>query len=302
MKKLLAMAMILGTVNQMFAQQTPPANQSQQTQPAQTAQQPNYEDFVPVSGEPNPYEKKAIHERPVIAYPYLQEADVKYHKKVHRIIDSRQKMNYVLNWPKNPFSNYIYNYAVDGTLKAYRSDSLYSWFTLEDVKKLGSKEYDIEVPNPDGDPDDPFDVIPKTIYEPFEPYKIKKYRLYEDWFFDHKHSVFKPRIIAIAPIYMLEFGGQELGEYPMYWIKMDDFRPLLKNLELFNPGNDAARLSYDHFFQYRMFDSYIVKESNLYDEDINIMPQFKEDNMASLLEGERIKNDLFIWEHDLWEY
>lgn len=265
---------------------------------------PNFEEFVPeaISGEQNPYEKKAIKERPVIQYPYLQEADVKYHRKIHRIIDTRQKMNRILVWPKNPLNKWIYQFAIDGNVKAYKNDSLYSWSHPEEVKKFGSNTYTIDVPNPEGDPDDPFDVIPEEITEPFEDYKIEKYMLLEDWFFDHKHSVFKPRILAIAPMYVLEFGGVEVGEYPMFWLKMDDLRPLLKNLELFNVENDAARVSYDHFFQYRMFDSYIIKESNMYDLDIKEMDEFKDNNMASLLESERIKNDLFIWEHDIWEY
>jgi hypothetical protein len=89
---------------------------------------------------------------------------------------------------------------------------------------------------------------------------------------------------------------------PVYWLKMDDLRPYLVNLELFNTQNDAARISYDHFFEYRLFDSYVVKRSNMYDYFIRDMEQFKDDNMASLLEGESIKNDLFMFEHDLWEY
>lgn len=265
-------------------------------------QQLSYEDFVPISGEHQDYDKKAINERPVIEYPFLQEADVKFQKRVHRVIDTRQRMNNLLNWPKNPLHQYIHGFAIDGLVKPYVNDSLYSWMSAEDAKKVGSNTYSIEVPNPDGDPDDPFDVIIEEVTDPFESYKITKYMLLEDWFFDHKHSVMKPRILAIAPLYMLQFGGQDIGEVPMFWIKMEELRPLLVNLELFNTQNDATRMSYDHFFQYRMFDSYIVKESNMYDLFINEFEQFRDDKMAALLESERIKNDLFIFEHDLWEY
>jgi gliding motility associated protien GldN len=267
-----------------------------------SAQEVNYEDFVPVSGEPDIYEKKAIHQRPVIAYPYLQEADVKYSKRIHRVIDTRQRMNKILTWPKNPFSQWIHGYAVDNLVKAYTSDSLYSWYHPEEVKTIGSEVFYTEIPNPYGDPNDPFDVVIDTVDQVFEHYMITKYMLLEDWFFDHKHSVFKPRIIAIAPLFMLKFGGQEIGEYPMFWIKMEELRPLIKNLELFNSENDAARLSYDHFFQYRLFDSYIVKKSNMYDRFINAMDEYKDDPLEAFLQSEEIKNDLFIFEHDLWEY
>jgi gliding motility associated protien GldN len=267
-----------------------------------SSQSVNYEDFEPISGEQNPYEKRAVEERPVVQHVYLQEVDMKYQKKIHRDIDTRQKMNRILTWPKNPLSQWIHQFAIDGKVKAYTNDSLFAWMHPEDAKKRGGREYTLQVPNPFGDPDDPFDTIDTLIVEEFEHYKIVKYRLLEDWYFDHKHSVFKPRIMAIAPLFMLEFGGVEIGEQPMFWLRYDELRPLLKNLELFNNENDAARLSYDHFFEYRLFDSYIVKQSNMYDLYINEMDEFKDDNMAALLQSEEIKNDLFIWEHDLWEY
>ena len=57
-----------------------------------------------------------------------------------------------------------------------------------------------------------------------------------------------------------------------------------------------------HFFEKRMFSSYIIKWSNAYDYKIADYEEFKDNNMAALLEGERIKHKLFEMEHDLWEY
>jgi hypothetical protein len=47
-----------------------------------------------------------------------------------------------------------------------------------------------------------------------------------------------------------------------------------------------------------MFDSYIIKEENVYDRKIN---QYST-GVDALLEAERIKMDIFNFEHDLWEY
>jgi len=52
----------------------------------------------------------------------------------------------------------------------------------------------------------------------------------------------------------------------------------------------------------RIFDSYIVYESNMYDNYLSRYQEFSEDTYATLLKGEEIKNDLFIFEHDLWQY
>lgn len=49
----------------------------------------------------------------------------------------------------------------------------------------------------------------------------------------------------------------------------------------------------------RMFNSLIYKESNVYDRrigDYTVAP------IDAILESERIKNELMILEHDLWEY
>ncbi|MFN6046488.1 MAG: gliding motility protein GldN, partial [Bacteroidota bacterium] len=57
-----------------------------------------------------------------------------------------------------------------------------------------------------------------------------------------------------------------------------------------------------HINHHRLFDSYIVKTSEWDDRYINQKSEFKQDGLASLLRAEEIKNDLFIFEHDLWEY
>ncbi len=83
---------------------------------------------------------------------------------------------------------------------------------------------------------------------------------------------------------------------------MEDLRDKLSQEEVFNNKNDAARMSFDHLFQMRQFSSYVVKESNMYDLDIAMFDEFKDNGVEALLESDKIKNDLFILEHDLWEY
>jgi gliding motility associated protien GldN len=124
----------------------------------------------------------------------------------------------------------------------------------------------------------------------------------EDWVFDYKHGEFKPIIIGIAPIQPKNIMGQTYDVKP-FWLKMDDCRPTLAKSEVFNRYNDAMRLNWDqHINHHRLFDSYIVKTSEWDDRYINQKAEFKQDGLASLLRAEEIKNDLFIFEHDLWEY
>lgn len=207
-----------------------------------------------------------------------------------------------MHWPRNPFYLMVWNAAMDGEVSAYRNDSLTSIKTPEDILKEISIESTVMVPNPDN-PNDPYDLVPITVKETLEPSKIQKYRLMEDWIFDYNYSDFRARIIAIAPLIKpLTESGIELGEIPLYWLKMDDLRDILSRQEVFNAKNDAARMSFDHWFQMRQFSSYVVKENNNYDLDIAMFEEFRDDGVEALLESDRIKNDLFILEHDLWEY
>ena len=48
----------------------------------------------------------------------------------------------------------------------------------------------------------------------------------------------------------------------------------------------------------RMFSSTIVKESTVYDRNVSDFMV----GLDALLEAERIKEELFNFEHDLWEY
>jgi hypothetical protein len=68
--------------------------------------------------------------------------------------------------------------------------------------------------------------------------------------------------------------------------------------EVYNRWNDAERRSFDDIFWKRLFGSYITKESNVYDRNIQSYAK----DMDGLLEAERIKDDLFKFEHNLWEY
>jgi hypothetical protein len=57
-----------------------------------------------------------------------------------------------------------------------------------------------------------------------------------------------------------------------------------------------------HFFEKRMFSSYIIKQSNEFDYSIKYYEEFKDNPFGALLEAENLKQKLFEMEHDLWEY
>jgi hypothetical protein len=68
---------------------------------------------------------------------------------------------------------------------------------------------------------------------------------------------------------------------------------------VYNPNNDAQNISFDDLFIQRRFASTIAQESNEFGNRFIVDYVTGQD---ALMEAERIKNDLFIMEHDLWEY
>jgi hypothetical protein len=69
--------------------------------------------------------------------------------------------------------------------------------------------------------------------------------------------------------------------------------------EVFNAQNTARNLSFDDVFLKRKFNSYIVKEENIYNNREIAKYLGSKDAM---LESQRIENSIFDYEQNLWEY
>lgn len=263
-----------------------------------------YDDFI--------YNRNAVKERQVVPWPYLREADVMYARRIWRIIDMREKQNQPMMWPKNPLNKILFNAVKDNKLLPYFDDSLSTTKTVEEFENyFAQKVPEKRLVDPNGDPDDPTNFYMDTVVLKIEDSDIKKLKVMEDWIFDKKESRMYVRIIGIALIARPKGDAENLGDQDFVWLKYHrdpddednfDLREVLVNYEVFNRQNDAARITYDDWFEQRMFSSYIVKENNQYDNAIKDFADFKDNGVAALLEAERIKYDLFEKEHDLWEY
>ena len=128
---------------------------------------------------------------------------------------------------------------------------------------------------------------------------VTKYRLKEDWIWDRQRSERYIRIIGIAPMReRFDENGDSKGFQPMFWLYYPECRYVFANADVFNLFNDAQRRTYEDLFQKRYFSSYIIKESNVYDREIVSYAKL----LDALAESERIKEELFLLEHDLWHY
>ena len=149
----------------------------------------------------------------------------------------------------------------------------------------------------------PYDSYDSIVYRAFNPDDVVQYRVKEEWFFDKQRSVMDVRIIGIAPMTLardqdgnlIEGGQKKL----LFWVYFPEARRIFANAEVANRFNTSQRLTFDDLFIKRMFNSYIMKEDNVYNRRVD---DYKANPLDALLESERIKQDMINLEHDLWEY
>ena len=270
------------------------------------------------------YVQEHIPTKKVIPYVPLREADVIWSKRVWRTIDLKEKINHPLYYPEQPISDRM---ALWDVIKwAATQEKSITIYDLHGIDLDDQFRYPVKPKNGNiNDPEfltrldeyfynitsvDSLDENDELLYDmdgnpltkkmkiAIEAKDIVRYEIKEDWFFDKQRSVLDVRIIGISPVVfkMNPVTGDIMGLQNKFWIYFPECRYVFQNFFVYNTKNDAQRMSFDDLFWKRMFNSYVHKESNVFDRQVN--PTWT--GIDALLESERVKYDIFKLEHDVW--
>ena len=251
------------------------------------------------------YEENATGIKTPMPLQDVREADVMWKKTIWREIDFRQKMNQGFYYPVTPHENYKNLFTI---LKEALADPTSGVVAYKDEARTGElinpttwNEIQTQITTTTQVPQyDEYDnqIGTKEVVSEMSSESVMRCQIKEEWYFDKQRSEMLVRIIAICPIRIVEKDGESVPER-LFWVPYDDnLRKILINAPFFNRSNSAARLSYDDVFLRRVFDSYIIREDNIYDRSINEYAK----GVKALKESERIKEEIIDFEQNLWEY
>lgn len=252
--------------------------------------------------------------------------DIVWSRIVYRVIDMRYKQNFQLYFPTNPDDNQyqslfrlITGAIIDG-MPIYEADR-YTIKPKFDEEHLLEKS---RIPDQfivgtiadlDRDDEDSYLVLYDSIndelrtnfsrYDNFVRNQLK-YLIQEIIFFDKHTSRLCTKIIAIAPLQPdMALGTQNPYSFLMYsrkfWVAFDDLRPYLARHYMIPQKNDNRRVTFDEFFGKKLYTSYLVGDSNMYDRMI-INEQYDLDEAQVRREQQALFEELLNFEQDLWEY
>lgn len=249
--------------------------------------------------------------------------DVPWRKVVLRVIDLREEQNKALYYPfeeihedtqKNLFAIIFYNFLT-GKLVGYKDDNIEQTHIplfipanevhVDDTTKY-AHAHDEYFEGMENDPYAQINQITQSCI---------KYYIQEAWYFDKHTSTFHSKILAIAPIFDPKYNNQILAAYEedqkpssvWFWFPYEKVRPFLQEEYIRMSGKNTKQLlNFDDFFTQRQFYSYIIKDYDLSEKDIDTAIKMNDDDPNKVIRiketEDKIEAEILDFEQDLWNY
>jgi gliding motility associated protien GldN len=256
---------------------------------------PQYEGN-PCNALGNPF----ILDKKPVPYTYTREGDVVWKKTVWRELHLKEKQNQQLYYPleylpcRISLFQIMSKYILSGKIIPFEDENFNKPLSSEQINKmLRSPTEVVSIVY-----DEKANEIPDTL-QGFDSTSIfanvLKVRLREDWFYNKQSSSKEVRTVAMG---FYEYVENKEAFKELFWVYFPSTRKYLAKYRAYNPKNENDISSFDDIFRRREFASVITKESNVYDREIGEYCK----GLDAVLESDRVKYDIFKWEHDLWNY
>ncbi|MBX6380539.1 MAG: gliding motility protein GldN [Thermoflavifilum aggregans] len=246
--------------------------------------------------------RNLIKDRTPLAYQYIREDDAVWGHRLWEEIDVHEKINlpfaYAGEGGSYDLISILLKAILDSEVVAFNpiDDRFTTPMSIDEVKsELVGKPDTIRVVDPITGKE-----TVQIVQHEFDPHIVTRYRIKEDWVFDKQTSQLYVRILGIAPLKAIyNPDGSLRAMTPLFWLYYPDLRPILARYDVYNPNNYMMRMSWEDVFEMRYFHAFVVKEDNVFDRTIK---DYEKNGIRALLEGEKIKNEIFDWEQNLWAY
>lgn len=253
-----------------------------------------------------------------ISKVYHRADDVVWSRVVYRVIDMREKQNYQLYFPMRPNEEYrslfrVMLEAITQDVPVYRKNARELKPEFSDSARLVGEELS-KVFAFDNSNDNNLiqeDTITKEkriVNDQYFNYVKNQYKflIQEIVFFDKHTSRMYSKILGIAPLYALHPDNTQskksikyFQESVLCWFAFDELRPFLAKQYVIPNGNETQRLTYDDYFAQKLYSSYLLGDSNMFNR---MLLEVAVDPVKIRKEQDRIETELLNFEQDLWEY
>ena len=269
----------------------------------------------------NAVDRSYIKVRAPLEYEYIREDNAVYRQKVWRVIDTKEKINapFTFNADDDNGNQRFISILLNAVKKGGSNGGVDAFSPIDDrfttpvtykqiAQGLVGKPRHQEIPDWEKDPDGSKGIKKDSvIIDEFDPGKVSKFEIKEEVVFSKHTSRMFTRILGIAPmidVYNDNADGTRTFRYSkaVFWIYYPDLRATLTHHEVFNPKNSGARMTWEDLFESRMFSSYIVKTTLDNPQNKDLLQLAKDDHLFMLWQGEKIKEKIFNYEQDLWQY
>jgi len=184
----------------------------------------------------------------------ISERNIVWTKRVWRTIDTRGSKNNALS--NNPEIHGIQKLPIilltgfiHGKYKAYSADDdrFTTELTGEQVLTLLAKKTSAH---------------PGSENSSFDPDKINKFRIKEDWLYLDTQKIWVVRIVGIAPVREITASNGTVTDKPLFWLYYPDIRNYLSQQAVYTSGKNVAEYNWDKLFEGRDFYGKIDKVSD----------------------------------------